>query len=109
MQRVQWQEALQPLHGVHRKEAQRVEEQHRPRVRFPAHLFLGCDAEQAIGQPLQWADQPIEKHRLALVHPRHVGAQRLGEQQQDDDVEPHLEPAIGGHENSSGLSSATKR
>ncbi len=42
-------------------------------------------------------------------HERHVGAERLDQQQQHDQVEAELQIVVGGHSNHSGLSSATVR
>jgi hypothetical protein len=107
--RVEREESLQALNPVHGKESERVEEEHRQRVRLPSHLRVRRHPQDPIDETLDRAEQPAEEHGLALVHPRHVAAQRLGEQQQNGHIEAKLQPAVCGHENSSGLSSATNR
>ena len=69
----------------------------------------GIDAADAVEQALERRAEPVQERRLALVDPRHVGAERLGEREQDDDVEGELQIAVGGHSNHSGFSIATTR
>src|SRR5438445_4029639 len=51
----------------------------------------------------------MQSQRPALVDARHVGAERLGQRQQDNDIHDELDHAVAGHEKSSGLSNASTR
>ena len=75
-------------------------------------------------QPISWSartpdsrytsrsSQPsgaVEPDRPPLVDARHVGAERLGQEHQHDDVEDELEQAVRSHWKISGFSSAITR
>ena len=107
--RVERQHALQALQRVDDQHAGRVEEQHRRGVRLPAHLLRGPHPGQAVDQPLEPAEHPLEPERPARVDGGHEGAQRLDEREQHDQVQRDLEDPAGRHEKSSGFSSASTR
>ncbi len=103
---------LDALNRVDDEDAQAVEEQHRERIEGPGHfagVALSRHPGEAIDQPLERAEDLLEKDRLALVHARHVPAERLDEGEEHDEVEGDLRVALPVHENASGLSRATKR
>ena len=107
--RIERQPLLDPLQGVDEQSAQQVEPEHGERVLDPAHLALRIDARAAIDDPLQRSADALRPRCAAVVDRGHVGAQRLGQEQQNDDVKPELQPARGVHSKSSGLNSATIR
>ncbi len=67
------------------------------------------DAGHAIEQALQRPQQRIQKRPLAIEHPRHEHAQRLGDRKNEREKQQNLEPAIGCHQNFSGRNSAYSR
>ena len=107
--RVERQHALEALQEVDHEQAGEIEQQHRDGVGLPGHPLLGIDAGQPIEQPLERAEQPIEQQRRAIVDAGHVRAQRLGQRNQDDEVEEDLEESVGRHQKRSGASRATRR
>ena len=54
-----------------------VEDQHRDGVADDAHLARLVDAAETVGEALDRAQHRVEERALALVHVRHVGAERL--------------------------------
>ncbi len=106
---VQGQHALHALQEVDDQQPHQVEEHHRDRVALPAHLDVGRDSADPIDQPLEPAEDALEGHAFALVDPRHVGPERLGEHQEHDDVECELHIPVGTHAKSSGFSRARTR
>ena len=107
--RVQRQPALEALEQVHDQQAREVEEQHRERVGLPAHLPVGPDARDPVDEALEPAQDALRGPGAPLVDPRHVEPERLGQRQEDDEVEGELQDAVAGHENTSGFRSATTR
>ena len=106
---VQRQAALEALEQVHDQQAREVEEQHRERIGLPAHFAIGPDTRESVEEALEPPEDPIQAHGPTLVHARHVGAEGLGQGEEDDQVERQLQDAVAGHEKTSGLRSATTR
>jgi len=111
--RIERQPSLQALDAVHRDRARQVEPQHRHRVLHPFHVLGRVDAGPAIEQAFQPAAEALRAHRPAVIDRGHVGAKRPGQQQQDDQIEQNLQPALGleqrRHSKNSGLNSVTTR
>jgi hypothetical protein len=97
------------LHRIDDQNARHVEEQHGEGVDLPAHLLIGPDSAQPIDEPLEPAERAIEPHGAPLIDARHVGPERLGQEQEDDQVQQELQHAVRRHWKSSGLSNASVR
>jgi hypothetical protein len=107
--RVQRQQALQALQRVHREGAEQVEQHEGDGIHRPGHLLLGLDAADAVDGALGRAEDAHGPGGTALINGCHVGAERLDQQQQDDQIQPQLRNSIGSHQNFSGLSMAYTR
>ena len=107
--RVERQAALEALEEVYDQQAREVEEEHRERVGLPPHLAVGLDAGKPVDEALEPPEDPVQADRAPLVDARHVDAERLGQGDEDDQVKEELHDPAAGHENTSGLSSATTR
>jgi len=107
--RIQRQQVLEPLDGVHDDDADEVEEQHRARIAAPAHLGLGRSARQPVQRALDRTERTAEDTEATLVHGRHAAAEGNREGGQDGEEDCDLEQAVRGHDSFSGASSATKR
>src|SRR4029434_8157131 len=98
-----------PLQEVDRQETRQIEGEKCGGIDLPAHLGLRADAAETVDEALQPAERPIEAKRPAFVHAGHVGAQRLREPDENDEIEHELKRAVRSHEKSSGLRSARTR
>ena len=58
---------------------------------------LLIDAEELVEQPLDGAEDRRQQRALALEDAGHVGAHRLGDEQQGDDVDQDLNDTVRGH------------
>jgi hypothetical protein len=106
---VERQIGLQPLQTIDHQSTQQVERQHGQCILCPAHFLGGIDSAYAIERALKRPAHGVEHRRLALEDMCHVGAERLRQRQQDDDVDDQLEVPVGTHQNFSGKSSAITR
>ncbi len=88
--RVQRQKGLKTLQQVYEKKAGQVEEQHGQRIGFPVHFFAGVHAGHPVDKALHWSNCRIQESALTLVDTRHVGAQGLDQQKQDEQVQAYL-------------------
>ena len=100
---------LQPLHGVDHERARKVEPEHRQRVARPVHVLARIDAGTSIDQPFQRTADPLCERRTTFVDRCHVRPERLCEKQQDDEVQPELQPTGDVHSKISGLNIAMSR
>ncbi len=100
---------LQPLQSVDDQRSGQVEPEHRQRVFDPAHVARRVHAGAAVDQTLERAADALGPDCTAFVHRGHVRTERLRQQQEHDDIESELQPAVGGHEKNSGLNSAMIR
>ena len=103
------QELLHPLQAVDSQNAQQIEDQHRLGVSAHDISSAGSMPHDAIDQPFEPAEGPVEAARLALVHPGHVPTQRLDQQHQDHQVEADLHQRMNAHANHSGFNKASIR
>jgi hypothetical protein len=79
--------------GQHPDEA---EGQQRDRVADPALLLERIDAADAVRQPLDGLDDPVEPcAALRIEHLHQVEPERLRDEQERADVERELEPGVG--------------
>src|SRR5262249_7535596 len=100
---------LQSLEAVHHEEAEKVEQQHRDRVLLPSLLVGDPHSAEPIDQLLDRAEDTVQADALVLVHPRHVGAERLRQRDEHDEVEDELKDTVRGHAKYSGFNSAITR
>jgi hypothetical protein len=107
--RIQRQERLKSLESIQQQQSCEVEDQHGDGVALPVHLLIRPDAGEPVDEALHRPEDAIQAERPAFVHTRHVGPQRLGEGEEDHDVQDELEHTVRGHEKTSGLSSAITR
>jgi hypothetical protein len=56
-----------------------AEQQHRHGVFRPAHLVILVDAGDAINHTLDGPQHRVQERALAVEHPRHENAERLGD------------------------------
>jgi hypothetical protein len=107
--RIERQQTLNALHDVNDEEAEPIEDEHRERVGLPAHPLVGADAGRPIEETLERPEYRVEHRRLALVDARHVGTERFGEREENDQIDEDLQDVVQRHQNHSGLSMATNR
>ena len=88
---------LQAQDGVDEQQHHEVEDDQRDRVAGDPHLARLVDAAETVGELLDGPHDPVHEGVLAAEDVGHVGAQRLGDQRQQDDVENDLRyaPAHG--------------
>ena len=98
--RVKRKMVLVPQDEIGEQHAHEAEQQHGNRVAHPALLLLGIDAAHPVGQAFHRPDDAVDP-RLAVgiehfdvEHPHQVQPERLGDQEQDADVERELGPGI---------------
>ena len=88
--RVEGQMTLQAQDHVDEQEHGEVEDKQRDRVGGDPHLPRLVDAAEAVGQLLDRPHDAVHEGVLAAVDVGHVGAERLGDQRQQHDVEHDL-------------------
>ena len=96
--RVQREPALEPHDPVHEQELGDVERQHRARVGRPVLLDVLPDAGQLVEQDLERSQHRMEEGTLAFEDARHEHPHRLGEREDDEEVEQDLVDAKGRHD-----------
>src|SRR4029077_9811174 len=96
---IEWQKRLQPHQAIDDENAADMEQQHRDRVGQPMLLASFIDATDAIERDLDRLQHRRQKRALAVEDTRHVPAERLHQQKDDDAIENDLEPANDGHGN----------
>ncbi len=93
LKRLERKHRLQAQDGVGEKHPDQAEEQHGDGVLLPVVLLLRIDADQLVSQSLQWLEDGIEEGlAIRVQNLAKVEAERLGDRQQDADVENELNP-----------------
>ncbi len=93
---------LQALQREHDDETDEVDREHRQRVTTPVGLLGRIDARETIDQALDGPDDGREERSFTFEDPRHVGAQRLDQCHEHQQVHADLQQARAGHWNRSG-------
>ena len=106
--RVQRQEQLQALQGIHDDRAQHVEEQQGDRVLLPGHLLAGIDAAEAIQESFKRPPDAQCQVGTAFHDVGDVAAQRLDAQHGEAQYgrKEQIEQDVGVHQNFSARMSA---
>jgi hypothetical protein len=76
---------------------------------MPQPLKRSIATAFAVDQPLQGSHHGVEECPLALKHAGDESSERLGDKEQDAEVENNLSDADESHSNFSGFSNATNR
>ena len=100
------QSVLYALDEVQHQHGDGAEEQHGNGVFRPAHLVLFVHARQLVKQLFYRTQDWIEKGAFTGKDLGHEDPQRLGDRKHHGKEQQNLRPAIGCHQNFSGLSSA---
>ena len=76
-----------------------AEDQHGHGVTLPGVLAARIDAQQLVGEPLDWPEDGFKESILAVEHLEKVDAERFGDEEQNPHVEGELNPAGCVHKN----------
>src|SRR5450755_787583 len=88
--RIERQRPLYALDEVSEQDSGQAESQQRSGIVRPMLLGGFVDAAEFVNQALQRADHGMQKRALAFEEPRHEGAHRLGQRQQNEKEEDNL-------------------
>ncbi|MNV39419.1 hypothetical protein D3C71_1309980 [compost metagenome] len=106
---IQRQHALEALQAIDHRDADQVEGQHCHGIALPTHFGLRVDARKAVNAAFQGA-APGGQPGLAVFHgDADVAPKQRRDRKQDCQVQDQQSDEFGGHQNFSGLNSATSR
>ena len=95
--RVQWQPLLDAQQHIAKQDANQAEGEHAPGVAGPVLLAVFVDAAELVQAHFERPKHAVQESALSGEHFRHVGAQRLGERQQDEEEQRDLQNSVSGH------------
>ena len=95
--RIERQQALQALQQIDKQETEDAEGEQRGGVLRPALLGLLVDADEFVSERFERAQDGVQERPFAFEQLGHERAKRLGERQNNQEVDHNLQNAVGGH------------